>query len=165
MHESDRDRATQEEKRKTPRKKEKIDMKAKELMLGDLVTFRESLEEKQIIPIKIVVLREDNNDFLAQVCGDEICDELEFNDEIVGIPITSDILKKIGFRTLLHDRDVYYFSTDYFEIFIDEYSDSIWRVMYNNLEVNIFARKELIGFVHELQHVFRLWGIEIDIKL
>ena len=165
MHESDRDRAAQEEKRKTPRKKEKVDMKANELMLGDWVTFRESLEEKQILPIKIVVLRDYTNDFLAKVCGDETCDELEFNDEIVGIPVTSDILRKIGFRTLLHDPHVYYFSTDYFEIFIDEYSDSIWRATYNNLEVNIFARRELIGFVHELQHVFRLWGIEIDIKL
>ena len=164
MHESDQGRATQEEKRKTPRKKEKIVMKANELMLGDWVTFRDSLEEKQILPIKIVQLKDYDNDFLAQICG-ESCDELEFNDEIVGIPITSGILKKIGFRTLLYDQDVYIFSTDYYEIFIDEYSDSIWRVTYNNLEVNIFARRELIGFVHELQHVFRLWGIEIDIKL
>lgn len=161
MHESDRDRAAQEEKRKTTWKKEKVDMKANELMLGDWVTFRESLEEKQILPIKIVVLKDNDNDFLAQI-GGEACDELEFNDEIVGIPITSDILKKIGFK---YDRDVYYFSTDYFQILIDEYSDSIWRVEYNNLEVNMSVRRELIGFVHELQHVFRLWGIEIDIKL
>lgn len=139
-------------------------MKANELMIGDWVTFRESLEEKQILPIKIVLLKDNDNDFLAQI-DEDAYDELEFNDEIVGIPVTSGTLKKIGFRTLLYDEDVYIFSTDYFEIFIEEYSDSIWRVTYNNLEVNIFARRELIGFVHELQHVFRLWGIEIDIKL
>lgn len=155
MHESDRDRATQEEKRKTTWKKEKIDMKANELMLGDWVTFRDSLEEKQIIPVKIVVLRDNDNDFLAQIDGDEMCDELEFNDEIVGIPITPEILKKNGF---VYNNSPFVQSWEQFGLSLYLGGDG-YRI---NCGQNVAM---VIDSVHQLQHALRLCGIELDIKL
>lgn len=129
-------------------------MKANELMLGDWVTFREALEEKQILPIKIVVLKDYSNDFLAQIDGDAF-DELEFNDEIVGIPITSEILKKNGF---VYNNSPFVQSWEQFGLSLYLGGDG-YRI---NCGQNVAM---VIDSVHQLQHALRLCGIEIDIKL
>ena len=93
--------------------------------------------------------------------------EDEFEDITRPIPIDGEILKKNGFevRPYEFEKFCYFYSDDYAEIQIDEYSDSIWRVEYDNLEAPFPVRRELIGFVHELQQLFRWWGINKDIKL
>ena len=78
------------------------------------------------------------------------------------IPITTEILEKNGFLP----KDGYYCMVDdYFGVSIDEYSDSIWRVEYESLEMNLPISRVLISYVHELQHFLALIGISKQIVL
>jgi hypothetical protein len=145
-------------------------MTTKELMLGDIVTFKDSLTDNEIVPIKIVAIgyqgigKED--EVLASINGDKTCDIIEIDDEIVGIPITPEILEKNGFKEISCGTSyVYGLTDDYYAIAIDELSDSIWRVEYFNREFNLPLCRNTVLFVHELQHALRLCGINKEIEI
>ena len=74
-------------------------MKANELMQGDYITFKDSIETDETpLPVKVIgigyVWRGIENEALVEINGDETCDIIEIDDECVGIPITEKILEK-----------------------------------------------------------------------
>lgn len=150
-------------------------MKANELMIGDIVTFQSSLDEAAI-PIRVEIVgigyqdKGEENECLVRIDNDEACDIIDIEDEVVGIPITPEILEKNGFekrevRILAGSKTHYCIVDDYFELAINEYTDSIWEVEYTNIEAHFPLIRNLVGYVHELQHALRLCGIDKEIEL
>lgn len=142
-------------------------MKASELMIGDWVTFKDAVEDNNILPVKIVGIgyqyEGDEDECLVQIGGSKSCDIITIDDEIVGIPLTAEILEKNGFRNI--GGHWYDDAADYYELEIEAYSDSIWRVIYHNTEFNIGDERVFVGHIHELQHALRLCGIEKEVEL
>jgi len=140
-------------------------METKELMVGDWVTFKDCQYENPM-PIKIIAIgfqADGENDCLVQIVGDKGCDIITIDDEIVGIPLTAEILEKNGFRDI---GDHWYDdAADYYELEVEAYSDSIWRVIYHNTEFNIGDERVFVSHIHELQHALRLFGIKREIEL
>ena len=86
-----------------------------------------------------------------------------FNVEILSeIPITEEILETNGFQ---RSGSNFLMSDDYFDIIIDELTDSIWDLQYTNCEMDIGHQQMCFCHVHELQHALRMCGMELEIKL
>lgn len=143
-------------------------MKANQLSVGDFVTFDDCVKEGDILPIRIQSIHYYDDEILATIGGEESCDILELNDEIVGIPITAEILEKNGFlyKKLkgIGDNEIWRIEDDYYDIDIYEWSDSIWVFRYDCTEMSLPHTQVVMSYVHELQHAFRLCGIEKEIE-
>ena len=143
-------------------------MNVRELMLGDFVTFKDCLKDKEPTIIRIVQLNE-NGDSLVSIDGDEALDEIAIDDEVVGIPLTAEILEKNGF-------------TDCETTNIDkEWGFSLWYpgeknyISDSDLMINLGKRSFSVRYdsnviyglhyVHELRQAFRLLKIEKEIIL
>lgn len=162
-------------------------MKANELMLGDIVTFKDSLNSDDgIVPIKIDAIgyqdKGGENEVLVSINGCRHRDIIEIDDEIVGIPLTPEILKKNGF---------YFGNTTNEEDFCSSTGAGLpgegWCWDEGGGEVKIIfpigSDGGLVrlddGFfdkylefvfanpicVHHLQHLLRLCGINLEIQL
>ena len=134
-------------------------MKAKDLMIGDYITFKDALEDKVILPVKIVAIgyqwKGEEDEVLVQIGDDDTCDIIVIDEECVGIPLTDELLEKNGFVT----KD-----------FFSEFVDGKYRILSDGKHIAIIHGDHAdldipICFVHELQHAFRLCGIEKEIKL
>lgn len=73
------------------------------------------------------------------------------------IPITAEILEKIGFERLL-ERDLFYHSESGLEV---AFEDGEWMHTINIHEYTIHT----ISGVHHIQHLLRLYGCEKEINL
>jgi hypothetical protein len=78
-------------------------------------------------------------------------------DDIEPIPITAEILEKIGFERLL-ERDLFYHSESGLEV---AFEDGEWMHTINLHEYTIHT----ISGVHHIQHLLRLYGCEKEINL
>lgn len=83
------------------------------------------------------------------------------------IPLTPEILEKNGFKRVRDKlgRVFYSIADDYFDLTIDEITDSIWCIEYDDLEAHFPTCRNLVAHVHELQHVLRLCGVEKEITI
>lgn len=150
-------------------------MKANELMLGDWVTFKDAVEDNNILPIKIVCIgyqyKGDEDECLVRIGSSESCDIIDIDDEIVGIPLTAEILEKNGIK--LEEVGDNGISTppkwrNRFEKWVlrTQWKDTfIWydrTAKYWHLH-DMGAAK--LHYVHELQNALRLCKIEKEIEL
>lgn len=135
-------------------------MKANELTIGDLVDAgtRILLEDGNFIigASKVVELR---RDYLVIECSEHNA-ELKIHDyaDVRPIPITPEILEKSGFK--LQPTAHYYWGDEFVDIDIEEFTDGLWEVVVWNVEVDMLDCKIYISYVHELQHVLELCGID-----
>lgn len=140
-------------------------MKAKDLMQGDYITFKDALKDGIVVPVKIVGLgyvgRGVGDEALVEINGDKSCDIIEINDECVGIPLTSEILEKIGFKKFKSPMGREYYEIPMDKDYIRFDTDFAGRIQGPN---GNFEYKNIM-FVHELQHAFRMLGIEKEIEL
>ena len=143
-------------------------MKANELMIGDYVTFSDCVKDYTVFPIKVMELHGYNNDFLGQICNEESFDELEFDDEIVPIPLGVVVFSKLGFD----HPDILRFTQQFGDIRMEllrvEPFQNIYKFKdYYNWEIRVDdARLPFrISSLHELQHLFRFLGIEKEIEI
>ena len=145
-------------------------MKAKDLMQGDYITFKDALKDGIVAPVKIVGLgyvgRGVEDEALVEINGDKSCDIIEIDDEFVGIPLTGEILESNGFGyrendTLFELRHFYLGEPQFcrnMNLHIGNKKDVFW-IDYNGNHIGG------IRYVHELQHAFRMLGIEKEIEL
>ena len=123
-------------------------MEAKDLMVGDKL--------KTVFDKKIVEVKE-----IKQNCIYTEGNAYEYN-EIEPIPLTPEILEKIGFAT---ERNIGYIIDD------SDGTQIIYNSWDHNLRIieNYKTRLDIETFddiaVHELQHALRLCGIEKEIVL
>ena len=128
-------------------------MKASELMQGDYITFKDSVETDETpMPIKVLGLgymgRGIENEALVEIDGDKTGDIIEINDECVGIPLTEEILQK-NFPT---PEEIVWWPLN----------DGSFRVEMQD-DTHLIIGK--YNYVHELQHALRLFGKDGEIKL
>ena len=148
-----------------------MSLQAKDLMIGDLLTFEDCVKDGKIIPIEVVELHGYNNDFLASIDGDKSCDMLEFDDEIVGIPLTPEILEKNGFRKRPYPN----VEKHHQWIFCAGCTITLWCCrLFDNADegwmIDIddafcHSCRVHIKHLHELQHALKLCKIDKEIKL
>ena len=146
-------------------------MKATDLMLGDLVTFKDCQLDENPVIIKIWQINGDGDAFVSINETDGL-DEISIDDEVVGIPLTPEILENNGFtvgkyKLPMADKEIDKFS-------LSEVGDDYVReVVLLPITMNCtwcFSSVDgtyipVIEFVHELQHALRLAGIEKEIIL
>ena len=91
--------------------------------------------------------------------------ELVSVDDIEPIPIYGDFFVKNGFVGV-ELTDSYELNTDYYEIEVWNYSDGLWVVNVHWIEFSSTPEsKATVSYVHQLQHLLRLCGIEKEIEL
>lgn len=134
-------------------------MKAEELMLNDIITFKDSLDEDECpLKVKISSLYCDG-DAAVNIDDNPGDDLITIDDECVGIPINGDILNKNGFKKHPTENK-FYRGNEFYDMTIVEFTDSIWMVKYRCLEAAFPCTQSTFGFVHELQHILRLCGLD-----
>lgn len=147
-------------------------MKENELMVGDWVygcTDPYSPDEEQKkFPVKVIRIDLDGDIYtMGQNPSDDPYDDEWWNIE--PIPITPEILEKNfekrEVRILVGTKTHYCLGNDYFDLAVSEYTDSIWEVEYTNCEAHFPLIRNLVGYVHELQHALRLCGITREITI
>ena len=134
-------------------------MKINELMLGDIITFKDSIEDETPVPVKVIALgyqhHGNENEALIKIWDNETCDIVTIDDDFVGYPLTPKILEKNGFK-----------NGEFFaELLYKE-----WQIM---CDCSHLAMRHEGGWsmnipcncVHQLQHALRICGIEKEIEL
>ena len=148
---------TEEEKpaatEKEPSEQQPAMIKASELMLGAWLRHAGTGELMQVTRIDAI---RGGGHF---ACGSPHC--WEYNNRFEPVPLTAEILEKNGFEYHSGERGMYGVTTaNYYamegspHIFCDGDPFAVW-----------FEDEVPIRYVHELQHVLRLCGIEKDIEL
>lgn len=132
-------------------------MKASELMIGDWVVYQGDTEYAN--PIRI-----EGMDIHTRALITEDREDVGF-DGIDPIPLTAEILRKNGFETECAKDSGFLLCDDFYDIFIYEWSDSIWVARYESTEMNIPFEQATMSYVHELQHFLRASGFEKEIEL
>ena len=125
-------------------------MKAKNLMLGDLIQFDKDICVVEEVRIDGTVVLVSLNTGLTSIDGDQVS-----INEISPIELTTEILEKLGFQKISTNKYVNGKVT--IAVFAEEF---LVTVKSGNARVMI-----TIKYVHELQHVLRLCGIEKEFEL
>lgn len=131
-------------------------------MIGDLVTFKDCQNDEVKTIIKIWGLNSDGDAF-AFIDGFDALDEIQIDDDIVGIPLTPEILEKNKF--VKSERfDVWKIISDNYELRITQ-----WRFAVIFLDEDGSDNEEFSAprpkYAHELQHILRLFGIDKEITV
>lgn len=129
-------------------------MKANELMIGDLVTFKDCQNDANPIIIKIWQVSADGDAF-AFVDGWNALDEISIDDEVVGIPLTAEILENNGF---IYNEIPFVQGWEQYGLTLTAGGDGFRVSCGQNTSM-------IIDSVHELQHALRLCGIEHNIMV
>lgn len=157
-------------------------MNANELIIGDLVTFKDCQNDEAPSIVKIWQINA-AGDALVSIDGDDALDEIVIDDEVVGIPLTPEILEKNGFDwgyTASEEEFCSATGCGYPEEkgwCFDEGAGEIKIIFPNDTDgglirlddqcvdrhLEILFLKPI--YVHELQHALRLCGIEKEIEL
>lgn len=131
-------------------------MKANELTVGDLVTFKDCQYDDDIIVVKIYQINQENN-ALVFIDDSDSLDQIDIDQEIVGIPITKEILEKNGFENYKTIGSLSYYKN----------KDNNLKFEFYGKTLEDYAGNRIIelGYVHELQHALKLCGIDKTIEL
>ena len=143
---------------------------AKDLMIGDWLFAIGDDGKKHICRANDIKQDLVNNteDFSVDFFGtdfDPVWPDIMFNVE--PIPLTPEILEKNGFYKdeLTRHTSQWILNDDYYDIIVYKVSDSIWCIEYDNTEANLPTRRNLVCFVHELQHRIKMFGVEKSFEL
>ena len=135
-------------------------MRIEELSIGDWVCAEQLCgvhnEPRLTPPMKVVGLGES---WVNLEIDSEQGDPFEFEPcEIRGVTITPEILEMFGFETY---SQMWYHPDSYIEFFRNNRNKDVWDRTINCGEYTLYS----IKYVHELQHVLRLAGVEKEIEL
>ena len=132
-------------------------MRVTDLMVGDWVNVNGlNLKVGAIHADEIGVF---DPDYKIYWCSDDGLDRID------PIPLTEEILVKNGFVGV-ELTDSYELNTDYYEIEVWNYSDGLWVVNVHWIELSSTPEsKATVSYVHQLQHLLRLCGIEKEILI
>ena len=140
-------------------------MEINELQICDIVTFAECLEDGCVIPIKIEALGyqggwdAEENETLVKIDDSVGCDILAIDEGIVGIPLTTEILKMNDW--IYNDKEAKYAPETWTGNNLMLHEDNgRYRIVvtsdYDDEDTN--NTPFIIQYVHELQHALRLCG-------
>ena len=144
-------------------------MKITDLMSGDLLTFRDCQHDSAPVIFEIKEIHE--SELVVQFNDEQGYDIINLDDEVVGIPLTKEILEQNGIKLLeVGDNGGatparYKNRFEKWEIHTQWKDTYLWydrQAKYWHLS-NMGAAR--LHFVHELQHALRLCGISKGIEL
>lgn len=132
-------------------------MKANEVMLGDWVMLTDPIHNGEKVQVKEI-----HTDCYITVDGGIV-------PMFEPIPLTKEIVEK-NFSFFPYNGEGaiehYYLLDDYYDVEISEYTDGLWEVVVDEVEMSDMPTwKMYVCHVHELQHAMRLVGIEKEIEL
>lgn len=127
-------------------------MKAEELMIGDYITFRDVQNDSNCPKLRVCGLIGD--EVYVSNDGDPILDVVA-PDDIVGIPLTAQILEKNGF---VYNDLPFVQAWEQFGLALYSGGNGYRIGCGNNVAL-------IIDSVHELQHCLKLCGIDKTIEL
>ena len=132
-------------------------MRAEELMVGCYITFKDCLPDLPPPPVKILgigyVYTGHENEVLAQIGRDKACDIIEIDDECTGYPLTPAVLEQNG-----------WFLAN--GVWVLKSSPRLgWNPRTKELITGYYTFPATIEYVHQLQILMRLLGVEETIKL
>ena len=130
-------------------------MKPTDIQIEDLLTFEECLNDEAYPVIKVTGILQDS--FFARIDDSKADDELDY-EGVVGIPLTDEILIKN--RLKKNPCSMWNPVFTIFAVALNDIDDSD----YPNREACPLCHT-MIRYVHELQHAFRLCGIEKEIVI
>jgi len=134
-------------------------MNANELMIGDWVVYDGDVDFTN--PVRV--------DGIDAATGSLITSDREDVgiEGVQPIPLTDEILANnfvVTDDTAYGKHYGYY--NDFMEVDICEYTDGIWQVVVDEIEMSgLPTWKMYVEDVHQLQHALRLSGIKMEIKL
>lgn len=150
-------------------------MKPTDIQIGDLLTFEDCLNDEAYPVIKVTGILQDS--FFASIDDAKAYDELSY-EGVVGIPLTAEILEKNGFRWDGSGQQEMMFMTPHndkgirYNLYVGlkhktinvystfpELKSPNWR-KHNRVDLEVCG-----PYVHELQHAFRMCGIEKEIVI
>lgn len=133
-------------------------MKAEELMIGDLLTFKDCVGDSGFPILKVNGILPDT--LFVQIDYSDADDEVDYED-IIGIPLTPEILEK-NFKEFIPGINLMYGLGGPYVA-----SDEEGQWVFGLVREEPPARYPLvrITYVHELQHALRLCGIEKEITI
>lgn len=128
-------------------------MKAKELMLGDWVQCERGIGEVIHIGILYIVILVDGKEVLKKA------------DEVRPRPLTPEILAKNGFE--YNDEDAKYADCTWSDGNIMLHLDYNFRIVVTNDFDDESTNRTpfVLRYVHQLQHVYKLLGIDKEITV
>ena len=138
-------------------------MRNVDLMVGDLVTFKDCQNEEKPVIIKVMELHRYDDFILASIDGDKAYDELGL-DDIVGIPLTSEIMKRSGWKwdgvyaTAMID------DSQYLSWYMHEGILRRYYVHKNGSEEVVFMCCG-VNYAHLLQHALKMCGSDLIIAV
>lgn len=90
----------------------------------------------------------------------------EYNNKFEPIPLTAEILDRNGFtQGISGGQPAFLLQGEYYDVTVQEENDSIWCVEYYNTEFDMPILRNRVCYVHELQIVLALYGLEKDITM
>ena len=160
-------------------------MKAKELMIGDLVRVSKDVCIEKGAIVRVHAIDGDNNFPEKGLKGCVTCVRINDPDRMSGgvwaeylepIPLTAEILEKNGFEELMNESEVsaarfgrkpeptgvWQYGFGQFDSVAYVFEQSFLRIKFMEGYTADIAN---IKYVHELQHALRLCGIEKEIIL
>ena len=140
-------------------------MKPNELMIGDWISVME-------IPAQVFELSYDNEEKemtigILDPQGEVYSCYYGF-DHVEPIPLTEEILEEnfLTQRGEWTEPVLYFFGNDYIEVSIKEYTDGIWEIVVDEVEMSgLPSWRMYVSDVHQLQHALRLCNIDKEIEL
>ena len=127
-------------------------MKANELMIGDWVELTDPINNGEKVQVKEI-----HGDGYITVDG-------AITKMFESIPLTAEILER-NFNGA-DPYGFYFFGDEYIEVYIKEYTDGLWRVEVDEVEMSgLPSWRMYVSDVHQLQHALRLCEIEKEIEL
>ena len=128
-------------------------MKANEVMIGDWVMLTDPINNGENVQVKEIHV----DDYITVDGGIvPMFEPIELTDEILAknFVVTDDVVYGKHY--------VYY--TDYIEVDIYEYTEGIWQIRLDEIEMSgLPTWKMYVENVHQLQHALRLCGINKEI--
>ena len=122
-------------------------IKISDLSVGDWVRTKDGNVTVDIIsPLEVVVMKDYGN-----LCACKI-------EDIEPIPITAEILENNGFELSSSYWSIYNDNDDYIEIWRNK---DKWYLSVNSVEYTLCD----LHWVHQIQHLMRVWGVDKEINL
>ena len=136
-------------------------MDYKELMCGDWVKVEQVTE---VVNAKVLGVYKDGINYEVDYSGVRATNQIHI-DYVSPVKLTGEILVNNGFVGVPL-TDSYELNTDYYEIEVWNYSDGLWVVNVHWIEFSSTPEsKATVSYVHELQHLFRLCGVEKELVI
>lgn len=139
-------------------------MEAKDLMIGDWVHINvlgKGINRK----VDSIYTEQDKTYITAQ----NSCGYFFFDENISPIPITGEILEKNGFKKTYESESVstYNFEEDvvYASVSLNRSNDYVTVSINTSNSMRRISIKKRYMCVHDLQHVIRMFNVEMEIEL